>query len=279
MKNNKNYSINPTFVSRLYEQLEKHKMSQSDLAATIEMTQPAISKYTINGAVPNAETLCKIADVFGVSTDYLLGLTPYETPEIAARSMAKELNLSSDALTGLIENLKCFQELTGTLSCEDTNRYMNNFLESSALSQLMFSGFLKVLTEDQCFVLSSIQKKRKKRLKSFLDKFRKNYFVYLKKKYKDVSIVPEEIIDDFCKEFSSFIPNEEREKLVAAESVTDTAKVLRYSNSELVRTYFSPYLKVISIYARGKFKEFKKEFVTTLVDQLNDEDNYEEDDI
>lgn len=267
------------FRERLSKLIETSNMDQKEIADKSGIGASTISDYVSKSSNPRAENLIKLATAFGVSVDYLLGLTPYETPEIAAHSMAKELNLSSDALTGLIENLKCFQELTGTLSCEDTNRYMNNFLESSALSQLMFSGFLKVLTEDQCFVLSSIQKKRKKRLKSFLDKFRKNYFVYLKKKYNDVSIVPEEIIDDFCKEFSSFIPNEEREKLVAAESVTDTAKVLRYSNSELVRTYFSPYLKVISIYARGKFKEFKKEFVTTLVDQLNDEDNYEEDDI
>lgn len=55
-------------------QLRKEKgMSQTDLAAAISASREAISKYERNEAVPSVEVASKIAEVFEVTIDYLIG--------------------------------------------------------------------------------------------------------------------------------------------------------------------------------------------------------------
>jgi transcriptional regulator with XRE-family HTH domain len=55
-------------------QLRKEKsMSQTDLAAAISASREAISKYERNEAVPSVEVASKIAEVFQVTIDYLIG--------------------------------------------------------------------------------------------------------------------------------------------------------------------------------------------------------------
>ncbi|MDR6884868.1 helix-turn-helix transcriptional regulator [Bacillus sp. 3255] len=54
---------------------EKRSLKQEDLAEMIDKKRTDISSYEIGRTMPNAETLIKIADVFRVSVDYLLGRT------------------------------------------------------------------------------------------------------------------------------------------------------------------------------------------------------------
>jgi transcriptional regulator with XRE-family HTH domain len=55
-------------------QLRKEKgLSQTDLAAAIKASREAISKYERNEAVPSVEVASKIAEVFEVTIDYLIG--------------------------------------------------------------------------------------------------------------------------------------------------------------------------------------------------------------
>lgn len=54
--------------------LHKEKgLSQTDLAAAIKASREAISKYERNEAVPSVEVASKIAEVFAVTIDYLIG--------------------------------------------------------------------------------------------------------------------------------------------------------------------------------------------------------------
>ena len=48
-------------------------MSQAELGEALGLTNNAISKYECNSNKPDPDTLCKFADFFGVSVDYLLG--------------------------------------------------------------------------------------------------------------------------------------------------------------------------------------------------------------
>ncbi len=59
-------------------------MKQHELASAIGVTNSTMSKYENNVNVPNAETLCKIAEVLKTSTDYLVGLAPYNDINIPA---------------------------------------------------------------------------------------------------------------------------------------------------------------------------------------------------
>ncbi|MFR6334611.1 MAG: LexA family protein [Oscillospiraceae bacterium] len=61
------------FNERLKTLRIQRKMTQSELAKKIYISQPAYSKYEVGTASPNPETLSKIADALDVSVDYLLG--------------------------------------------------------------------------------------------------------------------------------------------------------------------------------------------------------------
>lgn len=50
---------------------------QKELAAYLKVSTGTVSNYEKGHHAPDLETLCRIADYFGVTTDYLLGRTGY----------------------------------------------------------------------------------------------------------------------------------------------------------------------------------------------------------
>lgn len=60
-----------------------HK-SISEIAREIGIRRSTLHNYRNRKQLPSAETLLKIADYFGVSTDYLLGREGYEMEETNA---------------------------------------------------------------------------------------------------------------------------------------------------------------------------------------------------
>lgn len=65
---------------RLYELRKAKKITQQRLAIDLGIDQTSISSYECNKYLPTIEVLIKIADYFGVSIDYLLGLSDIKTP-------------------------------------------------------------------------------------------------------------------------------------------------------------------------------------------------------
>jgi len=61
-----------TFGKKLQWQRKKKGMSQEALAAELEVSRQAISKWEQDGALPDAINVIRIARLFCVSTDYLL---------------------------------------------------------------------------------------------------------------------------------------------------------------------------------------------------------------
>ncbi|MBR5806823.1 MAG: helix-turn-helix transcriptional regulator [Oscillospiraceae bacterium] len=53
-------------------------MSQDALAEKLGVTRQAISKWELGTAMPETKSIVQIAQVFGVTTDYLLGYTAVE---------------------------------------------------------------------------------------------------------------------------------------------------------------------------------------------------------
>lgn len=53
----------------------KSNMSQAELAELLGISRSAVSSYENGTRSPNHETLVKLATIFNVSTDYLLGRT------------------------------------------------------------------------------------------------------------------------------------------------------------------------------------------------------------
>ncbi len=61
------------FCERLNELRKAEKLTQRDMAEKLNIVQPSYIRYENGTAEPSQETLIKIAEIFDVSVDYLLG--------------------------------------------------------------------------------------------------------------------------------------------------------------------------------------------------------------
>lgn len=78
------------FGERIAEQRKKLGLSQEELAEKLNISQKSISKYELGDRKPQYKVLVRMAEYFGVTTDYLLGLgdimeTNEKSNEIAQR--------------------------------------------------------------------------------------------------------------------------------------------------------------------------------------------------
>jgi len=64
-------------LERIKEIRKEKGLKQSELAKLLDTTQKTISDYENGISNPDLERLIKIADIFNVSTDYLLGRKDY----------------------------------------------------------------------------------------------------------------------------------------------------------------------------------------------------------
>ena len=63
------------FTERFNELLNINHTNQTDLAARCLISKQAITEMKSGRSYPSLDTLCRIADFFDVSADYLLGRT------------------------------------------------------------------------------------------------------------------------------------------------------------------------------------------------------------
>ena len=76
-------------------------LSQKDVAETLGIMTQAYSRYETGKYVPRADDIIKLATVYDVSTDYLLGLTDEsrpKTPEVRDREFFSRVKASAMAL-------------------------------------------------------------------------------------------------------------------------------------------------------------------------------------
>ena len=84
-------------MTRIKECLDRIGQTQKWLAVTMGVKQPSVHDWIIGKNTPSTENLKRLSDIFGVSTDYLLGVdTPERTqapdPFDAVRDATVELN-------------------------------------------------------------------------------------------------------------------------------------------------------------------------------------------
>jgi len=65
------------YMKRLKELREEKGLHQIELAKILNVTQTAISRYEKGERTPDIQTIKKLRDFFGVTTDYLLGFEEY----------------------------------------------------------------------------------------------------------------------------------------------------------------------------------------------------------
>lgn len=80
---------NMDFSTRLRELRVSHDMLQQELADLLNMKPSAVSKYEKGLTQPSLDTLIRLADIFHVSVDFLVGVSsvenPYEKSQLSPR--------------------------------------------------------------------------------------------------------------------------------------------------------------------------------------------------
>lgn len=74
------------FSERFRYLLDCEEISQKEMAAILQISAPTVSNYAQGYREPDFATLTRIADYFGVTTDYLLGHAP--TDQAAGQEQA-----------------------------------------------------------------------------------------------------------------------------------------------------------------------------------------------
>jgi len=89
-----------TIGERIAQLRDRRGWTQEQLAASIGISRAALSHYEKNRREPDAETLAKLADLFHVSIDYLVGRTstPTGTVDEDVGQFLDELELSDAQL-------------------------------------------------------------------------------------------------------------------------------------------------------------------------------------
>lgn len=63
---------------------KSQKVSQKDLASQLFVSQQAVGKWERNEATPNPEAIVKLAQIFGITTDELLGCSEQKETPVSA---------------------------------------------------------------------------------------------------------------------------------------------------------------------------------------------------
>lgn len=73
---------------KIYELRKSNGLKQKELASRLGLTPKMISFYEHGERIPSRDVLCNMSDIFGVSVDYLLGITEDPRP-LAAQAREK----------------------------------------------------------------------------------------------------------------------------------------------------------------------------------------------
>ena len=75
------------FPDRLKEQRKKRRITQKELSIKLNVAQGTVAMWETGKREPDFATTQKLADFFGVSTDYLIGKENEETPQLDAEAL------------------------------------------------------------------------------------------------------------------------------------------------------------------------------------------------
>ena len=89
------------FSDKIKQLREKRGFTQSELANLISLTRSAVNAWEMGNAIPSTEIIIKLAKIFGVTTDYLLGVDDEEKVSVNGLS-PKEI----DSIQNVIDCLR-----------------------------------------------------------------------------------------------------------------------------------------------------------------------------
>ncbi len=120
------------FAERLRELIDNRNISQARLAKAMNTTPQAISSYVNEKTTPDYDMLCNIAEFFGVTTDFLLGVkhTLSKEEDILLDEMAQ----TGDMDFNLLRTFRQFKPVRDNLR----KLYNGHVLETISDNSLIF---------------------------------------------------------------------------------------------------------------------------------------------
>ena len=91
---------------RLKELRNKRKLTQQQVAERIWVSKAMVSAYELSIRTPSYEVLIKLAKLFGVTTDYLLGLDEVDDKPHQLIDLSNLTDEEQRIIIDLIENMK-----------------------------------------------------------------------------------------------------------------------------------------------------------------------------
>jgi transcriptional regulator with XRE-family HTH domain len=92
---------NEPFPTRIRSLLADTNTTAQALGEHLGISQQAVNLYAFGESKPTLDKLVKIANRFGVTTDYLLGLSDVSKPDISAQAASVRYGLTGQALEAL----------------------------------------------------------------------------------------------------------------------------------------------------------------------------------
>ena len=150
-ENNKN----ALFPSQLRELRKEKGISQETLARDLGVSKSTIGLYETGDTLPDAKTLHDLAVYFGVSSDWLLGLSKTRSNDIDVQKICKKTGLSEHAVTSIIDLVT---PLPGMESAPSTLiDSLNDFLEHYKLTSILVgASILKSTNEFNVKILDKL---------------------------------------------------------------------------------------------------------------------------
>ncbi|MDO4516005.1 MAG: helix-turn-helix transcriptional regulator [Bacillota bacterium] len=99
---------NGPFQTRLRDLYTKDGRTHEALATLLDVSRPTFTGWLDGNSVPDILILEKMARLFGVSADYLLGLSDTAVPDVTARAAVEYTGLSVEAVEQLHNGLDDF---------------------------------------------------------------------------------------------------------------------------------------------------------------------------
>lgn len=127
---------------RLKSARVKAGQTQEDIAKLLRVQRQVISYFENGSRTPNIDDLIKLAEIFGTSTDYLLGLTDAQSTDLEVKYICDYTGLSEAAVSELHNN----KELVN--GCNDERAIIDETIRMYAHSREAALDIVNLFIED-----------------------------------------------------------------------------------------------------------------------------------
>lgn len=141
----KEFNKSGPFQTRLRKLVAERRMTQDKLAKALGVSRPTVAGWLNGDNIPDILDFEKIARYFGVSADYLLGLSNTATPDVSARAAVEYTGLTQAAVEWLHAGLDDYSwDTEGNFKQE---REANLATASALIDSFDFSNIIRHLRE------------------------------------------------------------------------------------------------------------------------------------